>query len=265
MPNYRDFSYRPDYGYRVYYEDGRLLESTDKVEYAACFAEVFRLFNYKKYNNMKGVYTLRCRKEFVEESGNFCTLDINQIRRVMRFMRRYFEVKISMLDTPDNYVFTINVEGKPIKHKVVLTFSRVFFEYPYNEIAKEVLRLQDHGVINGVSCKHTSFLFLFNVIVDYYTRHYGKGHDIFYYPCSEVKRSLLIQAFQEGRDRVQDVYVGSHDLQKKLKYYDGNMYRAGWSDYGFKNRLEKYSENFQIIKEFKRNAKNIRRRARKAL
>ena len=73
-------------------------------------------------------------------------------------MRKTFKISVYLTETDSNYVFTFKVIGKPIKHKFVLTFSRVFFEFPYNEIAKDVLRLREIGIFNNINYSHNKEL-----------------------------------------------------------------------------------------------------------
>lgn len=262
MLNYRGFGYRPDYGYKLY-EGDKLLQDKDVVRYAACFSEVFSWFRYKPYDVFKGTYTLRCRKTFEKDSGNYCCLNKKDVLKIVRYMRRIFDIKVDFIDTKDNYIFGFHIEGKPVKHKFILTFSRVFFEFPYNEIAKEALHMRDMGVIDGVDYTHKNFMEVYHRLCMYYQDGWGGGHSLFVYPCSEIKTSTLREAFKKGKSQVQDVYVGEYDLFRKMPKYKKGIYGIDWEK-GFEERVQVYSEQFQKIKKIK-NEKHIRRRARKAV
>lgn len=262
MRDYNGFSYRPDYGYEIY-TNGQLVNKEKKVKYAACFAEVFRIFWDRKTEIFEGIYTLRCRKEFVYESGNFCALTKPEILKIMKYMRKTFRISVYLTETKQDYVFTFKIIGKPIKHKFVLTFSRVFFEFPYNELARDVFRLRDLDKFCGISVAHKSFLELFQLVTASYSNGICNGHSLFQYPNTSLPMSMLEKAFNNGLAQVQSVYPGSRDLYHEMKMSNRSR-NIDW-DNGFVNRVERYSDNFKIIRKRKRNEKGIRRRARKVV
>ena len=85
MRDYGGFGYRPDYGYKIFLKN-KLVESRDVVRHAVCFSEVFCLFGKKEYQSYYAEYTLRCRKQFVKQSGNYCSLVKPQIYKIIRYM-----------------------------------------------------------------------------------------------------------------------------------------------------------------------------------
>lgn len=256
--NYTYYSYRPDYGFELYKED-KLVDSDKQVKGAACFAKVFgNLRQGSNTLNYKGIYTVKCRKKFEERSGNFCVLNKSEVLRVLRYMRNSLNVDISMEDTPDNYVFHMNIEGKSIKHKFALTFLRVFYEFPYNEFAKEAFRLRDNDLIPGL--KHMSFLKIFFIICTSFQDHDHGGHSLFWYRPRNLSIKRLRQAYEEGRNCVQDVYSGKSIKYKHIKCSWKDFYCLDWET-TVEDRLKIYSDNFKLL----RNEKNIRRRVRKAV
>ena len=258
MPrDYTYYSYRPDYGFELYKGD-KLVDQDEQVRGAACFARVFRELE-RGANDLEytGTYTVRCRKEFVKGSGNFCVVNKSEIRRILRYMRDSLEVEISMEDTPENYVFHMKVVGKPIKHKFALTFLRVFYEFPYNEWAKEAFRLRD----TVPSLKHVSFLKIYHIVVMSFRDHDHGGHSLFSNRTRNLSINRLKEAYKEGRDRVQQVYTCRQptDYDRIVVNY-GEFHRYDW-DEGIEDRFKIYSDNFKKL----RNEKGIRRRARKVV
>ena len=74
------------------------------------------------------------------------------------------------------------------------------------------------------------------------------------------------ERFQENLGRVQSVYPGDEKFYRQLKTSNKTV-SIDWEK-DFESRVALYSENFQIIKDLKngkKNNKNIRRRARKAI
>lgn len=260
MLNYAGFSYRPDYGFKLY-RKGQLVEQRESVQHAACFARVFNWFDGHTYEDYVGIYTLRCRKEFKEHSGNYCALERPQVLKLLRYMRRVFEIPITLTEDNVNYIFNFQIEGKPIKHKFVLTFSRVFFEFPYNEMAKDVLRLQEVKR-DDVNFSKQGFLKLYHILCCSYISFWGSNHSPFLYPCEKVSTQQLRKAFQDGMPRVQDVFKGSEALADKFSKakLGGTAMNVDW-DTNFEKREKTYYKQFKILKD----AKSVRRRAAKKL
>lgn len=264
MKDYRSFSYLPDYDFVINDEEGRLIEKEGPVKYAACFARVFDIV-YGKNTIYNGIYTLRCRKQFKERSGNYCSLEKPQILKILRYMRKNLDIKIHFTDTPENYVFVFYISGKPIKHKFALTFSRVFYEFPYNEIAKDVLKLRALGNVGGIDYSHKSFIELFHLMVILHQDYWGTGHSLFYYACTDLSSKRMKDMFKTGCSRVQEVYEGDASFDRKFKRYKTRPCEIDWDD-DFMPRAIQYSEKFKILKELKnKNEKGIRRRARKVI
>lgn len=257
MKNYNGFNYKPDYGYEIS-ENGEIVGERKKVPEAYCFSEAFNVLYYRR-SVYKGIYTLNCRKKFKVRSGNFCALDKIEIFKVLRYMRKAFDIKIYFSETDQDYSFTIHIEGRPVKHKFILTFCRIFFEYPYNEIAKDVFRLRNCGIVNGVNYTHKSFMEVYHLISTRYGNALGMGHSLFRYPNLSVPTKHMQEVFKSDTYRVQDVYPGNYDYYKEIHHIDVR----DW-DKDFDKRLHFYSEAFEILKRLKQNdKKNIRRRAAK--
>ena len=266
MRKYEGICYRPDYGYELK-QNGRLVSHAKKVEGAACFARVFNFFDRKTTQEFDGTYTLKCRKDFDPGSGNFCPMSNEQVRKVLRYMRTTFDMGVGLRETEQDYVLTFRIQGKPVKHKFILTFSRVFFEYPYNEMALDVLKLREAGPINGISYRNKSFLDLYHLLHAVYSDYWGGGHALFCYTLREPLLKPLRTAFEEGLPRIHDIYQADNVAYKKIKRWKNGLRGIDW-DANFEERAACYAENFEILKQLKngdKKKKGVRRRARKVV
>lgn len=263
--DYNGFSYRPYYGFALYDNNDKLIKEKEDVPDAWCFSSAFYYLSKSTQKIFKGVYTLKCFKYFEEESGNYCSLSKNQILKMLRYMRRVFDIQATVVEDDNQYVFTFKIKGKAIKHKFVLTFSRVFFEFPYNELARDVFKLRALGKFDGIDYSHKNFLDLFNALCGTYVS-FGAGHSLYEYPATNTKNKVLKEVFSKGRSQVQEVYDSHRDTGHAMKR-PGDLYRIDW-DSNFEKRAAVYSENFKKIIELKKKqneVQNIRRRARKVL
>lgn len=258
--DYYNFSYIADYEAKLFLNDKLIDEHVD--EDAACFGHVFSTFGkYSDNDEFLGIYTIKSRKEFEEQSGNFCALEKYQILKILRFMRKEFDIKIRFSETGDKYIFTLHIYGKPVKHKFLLTFSRVFFEFPYTELAADVMKLRARGVVDGVNYSHKNFLELYHLVC-ISIKEWWTVHSLFVYPEINFKTKTMHERFKAGVHCVCEVYPGDSDLCVHLKRTD-KYERLDWVK-GFDSRLPRYSENFRQLKKLKyeKNKKGIRRRRR---
>ena len=203
---------------------------------------------------------IKCNKHFKENSGNFCALDKSQVLAVLRYMRRVFDIKTNLYETQDYYLFTFHITGKPIKHKFILTFSRVFYEFPYNEIAVDVFRLRNKGTIDDVVYSNKSFLELYNLILNTWIYYCGPGHALIWYPTLKDNIQSIRNAFKSTELQVQNVCPGNRSIFGKFDMVSGDLRCIDLED-TFESRVSTYSENFKIL----RHEKNLYRRYRKAV
>lgn len=264
VKNYHWFSYKISYEGEITDPTGRIILSVNHTD-TVCFRTVFdKLYHYKE-QHLIGNYTIHCRKKFKEGAGNFCALSRDEILKVLRYMRRTFNVKIWFSENEDYYHFKFHIEGYPVKHRYVLTFSRVFYEFPFNELAKDIMRLRAKRVYNGVNFSNKSFLELYNLVSATYVDDVYNCHSLFNGPTLDTRAVTVQKAFNNPAIfRVNDVCPGKYQILNQTIHMHRNMRDLDW-DEGFRNRIEKYSENFQILRTLKQDAKGIRRRNRKAV
>lgn len=267
----RDYSYfgcRPRYECEIYLRK-KLVHKLSYLEGTEpCFRHIFRYFDNKRAN-FRGIYKLVCRKEFRHGSGNYCSLSKENIMKIIRYMRNSLHVHVNFKNTPDMYIFTFEIFGKPIKHKWVLTFSRVFFEWPYNEMAVDVFRIREAKSINGVDITHKSFLELYNLTISAYKHCIGQEQSLFKNLGVDLTGKELEEIFNSNLRYVQEVCCTNeyNELLELLNYdYSINFLKVDLDD-TFKSRFELYSKNYEIIKQFKKDEKqkSVRRRTSKVI
>lgn len=255
--DYRWFGFRPEYGCEIYYNNDLKLRFQDAREVTNgtvyCFRKVFDFF-YEKSGTYKGIYTLKCRKRFQTCSGNYCVLDKEHISKVIRYMRNSLNISVKFKDTEDRYIFTFEIIGKPIKHKWILTFSRVFYEWPYNEMAQDVFRIRENKFLDDVNITHKSFLELYNLVFTSYKEYFGAEQSLFSGICFNLDSKSLEKKFNSRTNYVQKVCPGGLNLNM-LKLTLSCDYRNVDLDETFDTRMRIYSDNFKKIKQFKQNEK----------
>ena len=258
--DYRGHSYTARYDCIVKLENKTVIKY--KNHKRACFARIFDSFIGTE-SIYQGSYVIRCHKNF--DHNNYCSMNKDQIKKVLRFMREYFEIKTRLTENNNDYIFHLNIEGKPVKHKFVLTFMRVFFEFPYNELALDVMRIREQKEINNINYSRRSFIELYQIVCCTYDAWIGGGHALFIYPDPTLTKKDYHKRLNKGFSRVQQVIEGDVELYRELKSIRPPSYNQDW-DINAPNRIAEYAKNFEILRNYnKKHEKNIRRRARKAV
>lgn len=257
--DYRGCVYKARYSCKITKNDELVFEYDTNRD--ACFSQVFRKLDQVQVNYC-GIYIIKVYKKF--DQDNYCAMNKDQIKKILRFMHEYFKVKIRLAETNDDYIFHLNIEGKSVKHKFVLTFMRVFFEFPYNELALDVMRIREQKEINNINYSRKSFLELYQIVCCTYEGWIGGGHALFIYPDFTLTKKDYHKQLNKNFSRVQQVINGDTELYRKLENARLPSYYQDW-DENASSRITEYAKNFEILRKYKNHEKNIRRRARKAI
>lgn len=252
--DYRGCSYKARYSCKITKNDN--LVFTYDTARDACFSQVFKELDQLQ-DNYYGIYIIKVYKKF--DQDNYCAMNKDQIKKILRFMREYFKIKIRLAETDNDYVFHLIIKGKPVKHKFVLTFMRVFFEFPYNELALDVMRIREQKEINNINYSRRSFIDLYQIVCCTYTGWITGGHSLFIYPDFTLTKKDYHERLNKNFSRVQQVINGGIEIYQELKNARLPSYHQDW-DKNAPSRIIEYSKNFEILRKYKKHEKNIRRR-----
>lgn len=268
--DYNYFGFRPQYSCKLYQDEVLVKTISYLAGEEPCFRAVFYYFGTMN-EVYKGIYKLQCNKKFSDGSGNYCSLNKKHIMKIIRYMRNSLDVNIKLTDTPKQYIFDIEIIGKPIKHKWILTFCRVFYEWPYNEMAVDVFRIREAKTLSGIDITHKSFLELYNLTISAYKCYVGAEQSLFINLGVDLSGKELKRKFNTNISRVQFVcnFNESDKLYSLLEKHSAYSYIKEDLEKTFPKRLELYSKNYEIIKNFKKDEqkgkKSIRRRTSKVI
>lgn len=244
--DYNYFSYKILYDYKIY-QGEKLIKEIDQVNWV-CFSQAFEQLK-KVSETYHGIYTLYFNKAFIPRSGNFCVLNKDEIFKVLRYMRKTFDIKAYFGENDKKYIIKLDITGTPVKHKFILTFSRVFYEFPYNEFAKEVFRVRNYGSVDGMTFCNKSFLEVFQLLRFIYKQYIGGGHDLFRYPSKSLPSKTLTEVFEKGEYLVQDVYKGKDTLFSIFPWsHRGSVKTRDW-DKCLSRRMHLYVKYYKKLKD----------------
>lgn len=213
-----------------------------------CYGYIFNVLNNYRATILDGTYHIKCYKTFDESKNNYCFMSKHEILLTLAYMRRTFGIKTHLKENSDSYFITLKIVGKSIKHKYILAFSRIFYEYPYNAAVKDVFRLKQLKQWNDIYLANKDFLDLYTICVYSANRGVGSNHSIFTsqqipLPTSKIKSRLnaSVHCISNVNDnpRMDRLRIFAHDI-------------TDW-DNDFTNRLPYYINNYKIIKDAQKN------------
>ena len=163
-------SYRCMYTCSGYYKKSKVIEN-------ACFGEVIGNipFNESKTVDYK-VWVALFDKE---NCSNFCTPE--EIKYVLNKLKDVVPFKFKLDFTPHMYknkpygIIELHITGPKLVHKIILTYTRCFFEYPSNVIARETLNVYPEVIKRMRVGNSISWLNVFLTIESCFTSR-GGGH-----------------------------------------------------------------------------------------
>lgn len=225
-----------------------------------CYHTIFEyLDRYGPSKNIEGIYKINCKKEYT--GGNVCLLAKDQIKSVLRYMRTTFQIKTKLEEDNEYYYITFEISGKKVKHKFVMSFSRVFYELPYTLYASEVFRLRKAERYQDVYYKNLNFLELYQLVTHAYGNVLGyETNKLFleYYVALDVSVKTIQNYINQNNIRIQTCFSRS-EFSYRTQYIPkslGEYYNIDW-DKNMEERFDHYNKLFKLIKD----EKSARRRS----
>ena len=219
----------------------------------SCFSEIFRGPNKQVNEYEIEIYF----NKHEDEDNNNCHLTTEQLVEFINEIKNVVYFEHALEKHEDKYVLKFKLDAPKIHHKLVLTWIRYCYEFPYNMIVEECFKLKNiHGF------KRITFFNIFNIIGPSlnYSEH-GTGIHVIgalwqfkkLISYKEIANKLKQAKYEAVNDLVDYLNINVGDF-KYIKVPEGleiedSLY---WDDETeFKNRIKVYKNNYKIIKEIK--------------
>ena len=219
---------------------------------AACFGDVFG-----GPENQKNTYNIEIYfNKYEDEDNNNCHLTTEQLVEFINEIKKVVYFDHSLEKREDKYILKFTLKASKIYHKLVLTWIRYTYEFPYNMVVEECFKLREvHGF------KRITLFNLFNVVGPSlnYSEHGSEIHaiGIFYKFKKLMSYKDISNKIKQGFRTVNELvdYVSKTPRPFSLicpprgvkithsKYWDDEK--------EFKNRIKVYKYNYKILKEIK--------------
>lgn len=219
---------------------------------AACFGDIFGGPERQKNTYVIEIYF----NKYEDEDNNNCHLTTEQLVEFINEIKKVIYFDHSLEKHEDKYVLKFILNASKIYHKLVLTWIRYSYEFPYNMVVEECFKLKD---VYGF--KRITFFNLFNVIGPSlnYSEHGTDIHAIgrFYHFKKIMSYKDISNKIKQGFRTVNELvdYVNKPPkpfelitLPKRVKITDSKYWD---NEQEFKKRIKVYRRNYKILKEIK--------------
>ena len=201
-------------------------------------------------------YALNCYK------SNLCFLTKKEVKRHILLARRLFLFKYAVEEcTYQNYEafkVTLDLSANHFYHRYLTTWVRYLYEFPYNVLFNDVLRLK-HQYLKKESIANL-YVLCVNSYNGYAGEGYGTGHSMPYRNSNFLKEQQLKAAI-EREGKVQDCYSGRlNNLYPPIggikfkqicltqEDVDKSKYLEYWLDQEeFEKRAQVYLANYKLM------------------
>lgn len=221
----------------------------------ACFAYVF---NHRGFMNNK--YVIRIYEGLAQakkSNNNSCLIPINLIHHHIKIIRRFWPFYYSIDTKMDKelhtyYELTLKLSAKDVIHKIILTWIRYLYEWPYNLYLVDLYRIKKMDEF-----KYCNPMNLFALIMSCNCR--GEGiHAIT--SCWDYNKFISyhkiineIKKFKRDGLSISDIFHSfTIDRPNRNDREDNNLCNIEWiNDNLFNERVKKYKEALDFLKKHK--------------
>lgn len=236
----------------IYESEGSVNKDLDR-EY--CFSEIF----YEGPNKQKNNYILEIYWDKYEDNDdNNCLLTTEQLVEHINEIKKIKSFEHELEKHEDKYVLKFTLDAPRIYHKIILSWLRYSYEWPFNMALYEAFKIKD---LYGF--KRENLFNLFNVVGASmgYRKHGTDIHaigefDMFKKLVSYKEFKALIEKARKDDPKKQINKVvpqvnGKFALipqDKKIKITNSEFWE---DDKGFQERVKVYRKNHKTLKENK--------------
>lgn len=219
-----------------------------------CFSEIFNGESW-----MHNTYELYIyRYGYKKGADNNCLITKRQLIKHIEEIKKFHDFEYTLTSIPGGYKLQFSLACELMWHKIILSWLRYSYEFPYNVTLYEAFRVCKHK-----DFKDLSMLNLFNLIgaslncSKHGTSIHGIGR------LYEFKKLISYDTFVEyvneeieynNYGEINGIIPVKEDIDVRFEYLKPSLnYRINHTDYwkdfkSFKERLNIYKHNLEILK-----------------
>ena len=237
-----------------------IYESTGSVDKELgreyCFSEIF----YEGPNKQKNNYILEIYWDKYEDNdNNNCLLTTEQLVEHINEIKKIKSFEHELEKHEDKYVLKFTLDAPRIYHKIILSWLRYSYEWPFNMALYETFKLKD-----TYGFKRENLFNLFNIIGASmgYEKHGTDIHAIGAFnrfkklvTYKEFKQLIETARKKDPRKQINQVvpYIDNINLKDVPRQEDFKINESEFweNEKDFKKRVKIYRNNYKILKENK--------------
>lgn len=220
----------------------------------ACFGGILNI-GKKLQKEHYEIFVIRDPKYAVESNrSNLCLLNDKEVRKHLWLVKRLFPFKYVVEESQyqefSAYKIILDVDAPKFYHKYLLTWLRYLYEFPYNLILVDALRLK-HQYLPKENIANL-FILCANSF-NYRPVSYSEGHGIARYPSGFLKEYELKAKINEqaiGSQQVNYLYPRLTKIKLEKIADNNGVYLEYWlNPEDFLERKDVYLKNYKTLKQ----------------
>lgn len=227
-----------------------------KREY--CFSQIF----YQGPNTQKNEYTLEIYiDKAADNDDNNCFLTKDELEEHINNIKKLKRFEHTIEECPNKYVIHFTLDAPRVYHKIILSWLRYTYEFPFNMVLYETFKLKK---VKGF--KRVNTFNLFNLIAGSmdYTKHGCNIHAIGefnkfkkFINWKNFNKTIVKEYKRDPNCEINSLVEYLNNYNYNFKYIEKNpKLKVNNSEFWeteneFKNRIKVYRHNLKILKNIK--------------
>jgi hypothetical protein len=233
-----------EYNFLNYYTEYEAHGDFNKEkDHHACFAMAFK--DVEDYSHVS--YKIYIYKELKNGHSNFCTIQSKkELEKYIGLVKSLFKFKFKVEETEAEYIVSLELNNlRNIYHRYILTWIRYSYEYPYNVLMADAIKLRK----NNKRFRCESLFNLFLLVSQTFSKsggYYGTGHAI-----SENGKFIRLKGLRKNLDKksyMNDLVRDSSSKGLKSLVNMRHKNKEYWND-EYEDREKVYLYNYKYKKE----------------
>lgn len=229
-----------------------------KLKREYCFSQIF----YQGPNTQKNEYALEIYiDKAVDNDDNNCFLTKEELEEHINTIKKIKKFEHTIEELPNKYVIHFTLDAPRVYHKIILSWLRYTYEFPFNMALYETFKLKK---IPGF--KRVNTFNLFNLIAGSmnYTKHGCNIHAIGEFDrfkklinWKDFNKKITQYYKRDPKCEINSLVDYAHLKDNEVKYIKKNPnLKINNSEFWeteneFKNRVKVYRHNLRILKNIK--------------
>lgn len=129
---------------------GNILNNNDFTTLRPCFHDTYPGTGRTIKQTIK--IAIKKGTDYIRKNNNhYCPFSYKRIVEHITYLKQLMDFNFSIEDRKDQYIITVDFEGKGIYFRILVSWIRYLYEFPANMAMKDVYRIKDLPEFKGIN------------------------------------------------------------------------------------------------------------------